>query len=94
MVGAQKTNYHLKLYSTLWEYQMTVKNATRFTPFHLVYGLEAVLLVEFENQSLKLSIEIFPNTTAKQERFLYLTQLDESHRNDALTNEAHKQCIE
>ena len=46
IVGEQKINWHLNLYSTLWAYQTTVKNAIGFTPFHLVYGLEAVLLVE------------------------------------------------
>lgn len=39
MVGVQKTNWNLDIYSTLWAYQTMVKNSTSFTPFHLVYGL-------------------------------------------------------
>ena len=78
MVGEQKGNWHLKLYSALWTYRMIVKNATSFTCFHLVYGLEVVLPVECEIPSLELVIELLPNTTAEEERFLYLTQLDES----------------
>ena len=49
--------------------------------------------VECEIPSLKLAIELLPNTIDEEERFLYLTQLDESHRNAALTNEAHKRQI-
>ena len=52
-----------------------------------------MLLVECEIPSFKLAIEHLLNTTDKEEWFLYLTQLDESCRNAALTNEAHKQCI-
>ena len=59
----------------------------------MVYGLEAVLPIECEIPSLKLVVELLSNTTAKEEQFLYLTQLDESRRNVALTNEAHTQCI-
>lgn len=93
MVGEQKKNWHPKLYSALWAYRTTFKNATGFTPFHLVYGLEAMLPIECEIPSLKLVIELLPNTTVEEEWFLYLTQLDESRRNDALTNEAHKRRI-
>ncbi len=93
MVGKQKSSWHLKLYSSLWVYRTSVKNTTGFTPFHLVYGLEVVLLVECEIPSQKLAIELLPNTTNEEERFLYMMQLDESHRDDALVNEAHKGCI-
>ena len=53
----------------------------------------AVLPVECEIPYLKLVIELFSNTIVEEEQFLYITQLDESHRNVSLTNEAHKQRI-
>jgi len=77
MVWIQKTLWHLNIFSTNWAYRTSVKTATSFTPFQLVYGLEAVLPIKCEIPSLKLAIELLPNTTAEEERFLYLNQLDE-----------------
>ena len=36
-------------------------------------------------------MELLPNTTIEEERFLYLNKLDETRLNAALANEAHKQ---
>ena len=91
MVGQSKLNSHLQLFSTLWAYRTTVKTSTSFTPFQLVYGLEATLPIECEIPSLKLVVELLPNTTIDEERFLYLNKLDETRCNAALDNEAHKQ---
>jgi hypothetical protein len=49
-----------------------------FTPFQLVYSLEFVLPIECEIPSLKLVIQLLPNTSAEEECLLYLTQLDEA----------------
>ena len=46
MVGDHKSNWHHVLFSTLWAYQTSVKIAIGFTPFQLVYGLEAVLPIQ------------------------------------------------
>jgi hypothetical protein len=40
MVGENKTSWHLQIFSTLLAYHTSVKNATGFTPFQLVYGVE------------------------------------------------------
>ena len=63
MIGIHKSNWHLMLFSALWAYQTSVKNATRFTPFYLVYGFEATLLIECEIPSLKLVVELLPSTS-------------------------------
>ena len=63
MVGQAKSNWHLHLSSTLWSYRTTIKNSTSFTPFQLVYGLEATLSIECEIPSLKIVVELLPNTT-------------------------------
>lgn len=68
------------LFSTLWAYRTSVKEATRFTPFQLVYSLEATLPIECEIPSLKLAVELLPNTTLVEERLLYLEWLDETRR--------------
>jgi len=82
MIGVHKINWHI---STLWAYRTSVKTSTDFTPFQLVYGLEAVLLIECEIPSLKLVVELLPITSPKEEHLLYLTRLDETHRNVTLS---------
>ena len=77
------------LSSALWAYRTSVKTSTGFTPFQLVYGLEAVLPIECKILSLKLAIELLPATSKEEKHFLYLAQLDENRRNAALANEAH-----
>ena len=69
----------------------TVKFSTGFTPFQLVYGMEATLPIECEIPSLKLVMELYPNITIGEERFLYLNKLDETRHDSSLANEAHKQ---
>ena len=93
MVGDHKSNWHLNLFSALWAYRTSVKTTTGFTLFQLVYGPEVVLPIECQIPSLKLAVELLPNTFAEEERFLYLTNLDESRRDAALANEAHKKHV-
>ena len=93
MVGDHKSIWHHIIFSALWDYMTLVKIATVFTPFQLVYGLEAVLPIQCQIPSLKLAVELLPNTSAEEERFLYLNNLDETRRDATLANEAHKKCI-
>jgi hypothetical protein len=65
-----------------------VKSTIGFTPFQLFYGLEAILLIECEIPSLKLSVELLPNTSTEKEHLLYLMQLDEAHHDATLVIEA------
>ena len=87
-VGIHNSNWNLQLFSALWAYRTSAKSATRFTPFQLVYGLEATLPVECEIPSLKLAVELLPDTFPEEERLLYLERLDETHRLAALVLEA------
>ena len=90
MVGDHKSNWHQTLFSALWAYRTLVKIVTGFTPFQLVYELEVVLPIQCHISSLKFVIELLPNTSTKEERFLYLTNLDEDA---TLVNEAQKKHI-
>jgi transposase InsO family protein len=63
MVWENKTSWHLQLFSTLWAYRTSVKTATGFTSFQLIYGLEVVLPIECKIPSLKLKVELFPHTS-------------------------------
>ena len=55
-----------------------------------MYGLEATLPIECEIPSLRLVVELLPDTTLEEEHFLYLNKLDKTHRHATLANEAHK----
>ena len=70
-----------------------MKDVTRFTPFQLVYGLQATLSLECEIPSLKIVVELLPNTSPKEEHLLYLERLDETRHFDALFIEEHKKWV-
>jgi hypothetical protein len=93
MVGIHKSNWHMMLFSTLWAYQTSFKSSTGFTPFQLVYGIEAIFPIECEIPSLKLAVELLPNTSAEEERLLYLMQLDETRRDVSLVIETQKKRV-
>ena len=77
------------LFSSLWAYRTSVKTSIGFTPFQLVYGLEAVLPIECEIPSLQMAIELLPATSEEEKRLLYLAKLDETRRDAALAIETH-----
>ena len=93
MIGFLKRNWHLIMYSTLWAYRTSVRNATRFTPFQLVYGMEAILPIQCKISSLKLAIDLLPDTSEEEACLLNLIHLDEMSREAQLANEVHKRCI-
>ena len=93
MIGVHKRRWHLILSSALWAYRTSVRNATGFTPFQLVYGLEAILPIQCEISSLKLAVDLLPGTSEEEAHLLELIQLDETHRDVALANEAHKKRV-
>ena len=76
-VNASRNNWHIMLYPALWDYRANVKTATGFSPFQLVHGIEAVVPIECEIPSLKLAIQLLPNTSILEERLLHLEHLDE-----------------
>jgi hypothetical protein len=81
------------LFSTFWAYRTSVKSATGFTPFQLVYDLEAIFSIECEIPSLKIAVKLLPNTFAEEECPLYVMQLDETHHDATLVIEAQKKCV-
>ena len=58
-----------------------------------MYVLEATLPIECEIPSLKLIVELLPNTTPEEERLLYLKKLDETRHDATLANLVHKPQI-
>ena len=68
------------LFSALWAYRTSTKTATGFTPFCLVHGVESVLAIECQIPSLRLVVELLPDTSTWEERLLQLEQTIEYHR--------------
>ena len=56
----------------------------------MVHGVEFVLPIECEIPSLKIAVELLPDTSSIEERLLYLEQLDKNRRDASMANEAHK----
>ena len=70
-----------------------VKTTTGFTPFQLIYKLEFILPIQCQIPSLKLAIELLPDTSTEEEIFLYLNNIDKTRWDVALANDAHKKHI-
>ena len=69
----QGRNWDLELPTALWAYRTSVKVATGFSPFHLVFGKEALLPVEVELPAVKLlERSIVDVKDALNNRLLYL----------------------
>ena len=93
IIGIHRSNWHNMLFSALWAYRTSVKTSTGFTPFQLVYGLEAMLPIECEIPSLRMAIELLPATSNEERRLLYVAQLDENFHDDTLAIESHAKRI-
>ena len=81
------------LYPVLWPYQTSVKTATGFTPFQLVYGLEFMFPVACKIPSLSLVVELLPETSNLKQRLLHLEHLDEQRWDVAIINEANQKRV-
>ena len=74
-----KRDWDSKLTAALWAYRTTYKVTTRMTPFALMYGLEAILPIEFEIPSLRLAIgERLDTTESLKNRLIELEALTEN----------------
>ncbi|MCO5547912.1 hypothetical protein L7F22_001366 [Adiantum nelumboides] len=61
----------------LWAYRTSFKVSTQFTPYHLVYGQEALLPIEVELGSLRVLVKNTTSSKVKlEQRILDLQQLE------------------
>ena len=76
-----KRDWDSKLTAALWAYCTTYKVTTRMTSFALMYGLEAILPIEFEIPSLRLAIgERLDTTESLKNRLTELEALNENRQ--------------
>ena len=47
-----------RLQEVVWSYRTTWKTTIGFTPFELLYGKVAMLLIEFEHKNLRTALEL------------------------------------
>ncbi len=83
----------MELFCALWAYRTFVNTVTGFRPFQLVYGMESIFPIECEIPSLKLAVELLPETSSLEECLLHLEHLDEQRRDATTLNEAHKKRV-
>ncbi|XP_074289157.1 uncharacterized protein LOC141614298 [Silene latifolia] len=57
VVAKSKRDWHERIGEALWAYRTTYKTPTQATPYALVYGVEAVLPLELQIQSLRIAIQ-------------------------------------
>ena len=56
IVNENRTYWDQKLHNALWAYRTSYKTSVRSTPFRLAFGLEAVMLIEFQVPSLRVQM--------------------------------------
>ena len=59
----------------------------------MVYGTEALFPIECEIPSLRIAIQLLLETSALEARLVELEHLDETRRDAATANEAHKHRV-
>ena len=72
-MNENRTDWDTKLSSALWAYQTSFKTSVQATPFHLAYGLEAVISVEFQIPSLRIHVKERMSEEASEQ--IHLQQL-------------------
>ena len=74
-------------------YRTDVKTATGCSPYQLVHGVELILPVECEIPSLKLAVELLPDTSPFEEHLVHLEQLNEQCRDALVALEVNKRHV-
>jgi hypothetical protein len=80
VVGENKKSWDSKIKYAVWADRITTKNSIGKTPFELVYGLEAKLLVNIQIPILRFSQQYTTDAEAIQGRINQLIELDETRR--------------
>ncbi|MCO5581475.1 hypothetical protein L7F22_035360 [Adiantum nelumboides] len=78
IVSGSKTDWEMKLYSVVWAYRVAYKTAIGTTPFNMVYGLDAILPLEFLIPTMRVAKELEWTGHELSERVEELEHLDET----------------
>ena len=58
MIRTYEKSWDLALLGALWAYRIEVKEGTQFSPYHLIYGKEALLPLEVEILALQMLMKL------------------------------------
>jgi hypothetical protein len=64
-----------------------------FSPFQLVHGMEAVLLIECDMSSFKITIDVLPDTSTLEKFLIHIEHINEKRRDATMANGAHKKHV-
>ena len=78
IVIGSKSDWELKLHSAIWAYRVAYKTTIGTTPFNMVYGLEAILPMEFLIPTLRVAKELNWTRHELSTRLDELEALDET----------------
>jgi hypothetical protein len=92
-VSRSNSNWHIMMYPVLWAYRTSVKNATSFSPFQLVHGVDSILLVECKIPSLKLAVKLLPDTSDLERCLVHLESLHEHRRDTFMSIKENTKCV-
>ena len=71
-------DWNTQLIYALWAYRTSVRIATGTTPYNLVYGADAIMPLELEIPSLRVSLkDIIDDYSYREQRLQQLEMLDE-----------------
>lgn len=93
MVGNHKSNCHIMFFYAFWAYRTSLKYSILFTSFQLVHGVEVVVPIECEIHSLKLVVELLPNTSSLEKSLIHLAHFDEKLLYIVISNENIKKHV-
>jgi len=57
-IASHKRNWETRLPKVVWPYNTTWMSTIGFSPYELVFGKKPLLLIEFEIQNLRTTLEI------------------------------------
>ena len=78
IVSDKKSDWELKLHAALWAYRVAYKTSIGTTPFNMVFGLDAILPMEFLIPTLCVAKELKWMGHELSERLDELEKLDET----------------
>ncbi|MCO5612383.1 hypothetical protein L7F22_066650 [Adiantum nelumboides] len=77
VVSTGRTDWKMNLHAALWAYRVSFKTVINATPFNLVYGIDAMLPIEFLLPTLRVARDLEWTRHELSERLEDLEKLDE-----------------
>ncbi|MCO5577035.1 hypothetical protein L7F22_030857 [Adiantum nelumboides] len=90
VVSTGRTDWEMSLHAALWAYRVSFKSALNATPFNLVYGLDAILPIEFLLPTLRVAMDLDWTKHELSKRLEDLEKLDEQRLTTVAHNYAQK----